>query len=98
MRQEPSNDTRLKPRRDAHSADPDFWEQYGWHTTISVCVGIGAFGLLQLLAALVLLPTHPAVDIIEHYLFFAIGPLLTIIGITAFLLPVQSLVQHYFVE
>lgn len=86
---------RTEAAEESLPARRDFWGKYGWHTTISVSVGVGSFGILQTLMGLVLLPTPPAVTILTYYVFYAAAPLLAIAGITAFLLPLQSLIKHH---
>jgi hypothetical protein len=76
----------------------DFWQRYGWNTTYSLCVGIGAFGLLRLLFGLVYMPTHPVLDAFEVLALFGLGPLLVLAGITGFALPIHSLVRHHWFD
>lgn len=97
-----SHDDSLPMKVTRGQAEPparrDFWEKYGWNTTISLCFGIGGFGLLQFLVALVMVPTHPIVDVVEVLVLLGFAPLLIIAGITGFLLPVHDLTRHFLLD
>ncbi len=79
-------------------AESDFWHQYGWNTTYSLCVGIGSFGVLKLLLGLLYWPTYPFVNALATLALFTAGPLILAAGITGFALPIHSLVRHYWFD
>ncbi|MFB6262794.1 MAG: hypothetical protein ABEL76_04070, partial [Bradymonadaceae bacterium] len=80
---------------DAASDNPaGYWDQHGWNTTLCVCVGIGAFGLLQFLIGLVALPTPRLLKAAVSFVLFMGGPLLVVAGLTGFGLAVWSVVEY----
>lgn len=71
-----------------------FWDRHGWQTTLSVSVGIGAFGLLQFIWGVMVASLHPAVTILAEYVLLFGSPLLVTACLTGFALPVVSLIRH----
>lgn len=87
-------ETRQLPTR----PDQEFWDKYGWQTTLSVSVGVGAFGMLQFLAGLAVAPIHPIVNVFGILVLWMFAPLLFVAGVTGFVMPGVSAVRHYLVE
>lgn len=72
-----------------------FWEKYGWNTTVAVCFGIGAFGLLQFMIGVAAVPTYSLADAFQMLVAFFAAPLLLMVGVTGFSLALHDVVRHF---
>jgi len=75
--------------------EDDFWENYGWNTTVAVCFGIGAFGLLQFMIGVAAVPTYSLADAFQMLVAFFAAPLLLTVGVTGFSLALHDVLRHF---